>query len=105
MNFKRRLCVLERAAWDRRKREIVRARFADIARDRGWTLDRLDREVQAILDDFARIEPALEVMCRQGTAVREAMAYIADDLGVDVDELLADVERNGLDGKDRLRWR
>ena len=90
--LQRRLSALEQAAWDRRKREIVRHVFADVARDRQWTPD-----------DFARIEPALEAMCRRGATLREVMAFIADDLGVDVDELLADVERDRLAGGDRLR--
>ena len=85
----RRLAVLERAAWDRHKRELLHAAFSDVARDRGWTPDRVEREVQAALDEFARMEPAVRAICRQGGTARDLAAYIADRAGMDVDALLA----------------
>ena len=101
--LQRRLSALERTAWDRRKRGIVRARLADIARDRGWTPERLGWEIQAILDDFARIEPALDAMCRQGKTLREVATWLAEEMSLDADELLAETERSGVIGGDRLR--
>ncbi len=99
----RRLTALEQTAWERRKRRILRDAFADVARDRRWTPDRFEREVQAALDDFARLEPAVRAMCRQGKTVREVAVYLAAEVGVDVDELLSDVERRGLVGSARRR--
>ena len=101
--LQRRLSALERTAWERRKRRILRDAFADVARDRQWTPDQFEREVQVALDDFARIEPALKAMCRQRKPLREVLAYIAEDLGVDVDELLTEAERSDLGDRGRRR--
>jgi hypothetical protein len=97
----RRLTALERAAWDRRKRRILRDAFAVVARDRRWTPDQLEREVQAALDDFERMEPELRAMCRQGRAAREVLAWLAAEMGVDSDELLTEVERSDMIGSAR----
>ena len=88
-NLQRRLCALEQAAWDRRKRRILHAAFSDVAQDRRWTPDELERRVQAALDEFARVEPAVRVMCRQGKTLREVAAYLAAELGLDADAYLA----------------
>ena len=94
--LRRRLSVPEQATWDRRKRQIVRDAFAGVARDRRWTPDQFEREVQAALDDFDRMEPALSAMCRQRRPLREVLAWLAAEMGIDADELLAEVERDGL---------
>ena len=97
----RRLAALEASAWDRRKRRILRDAFADVAREEGWTPDELERRVQAALDEFAPVEPALNAMCRQGRTLREVAAYLAAELGLDADAYLAELERSGATGSAR----
>jgi hypothetical protein len=92
----KRIAVLEQTAWDRRKRQIVRDAFADVAQARGWTPDRVEREVQAALDEFNRMEPTVKVMCQQGATLREVVAWMAAVCGFDADELSAEAERSGV---------
>jgi protein tyrosine phosphatase (PTP) superfamily phosphohydrolase (DUF442 family) len=101
--LQRRLIAQEQTAWDRRKRQIVRAEFAPVARDRQWTADQFEREVQAALEDFKRMEPALTAMCQQGKTAVEVAAWIAAEMGIDVDDLLAEAERSSLIAPDG-RW-
>ena len=92
----RRLAALERAAWDRHKRRTLHDAFAEVAREEAWTPERLEREVQAALDEFGRLEPELNAICRRAGTRREAATLIASELDVDPDELLADFERQGV---------
>ena len=94
--LQRRLSTLEAATWDRRKRQTFRDAFADRARDERWTPERFEREIQTALDEFARLEPTLKAMCRQGKTLREVMVWMATELGVVPDELIAEIERRGV---------
>ena len=91
--LQRRLTTLEQTAWNRHKRQLLRDAFADVAREERWTSERLEREVQAALDEFDRVEPALRAMSRQGKTLREVLGWLAAAMGIDVDELLAEMER------------
>ena len=93
--IQRRLAVLEASIWERRKRRILRDAFADVAREEDWTPEQLEWRVRAALDEFAPVELAVRVMCRQGRTPREIAAYLADELGLDADAYVAEVGRRG----------
>jgi hypothetical protein len=57
-------------------------------------MDRLERDVQAALEEFNRMEPGLEAICRRAGTLREAATLMAAELGVDRDALAADFERH-----------
>jgi hypothetical protein len=94
---------VEASAWERRKRQTFRDAFADVARDRRWTPGQLEREVQAGLDSWDRMEPELKAMCRRGATLRDVATYIAGESGISVDDLIAEAERTGPIGGGRHR--
>ena len=91
--LRRRLSTLEQAAWDRRTRQLIRVELAEVARDPKWTADQFERRVQTALAGCKRMEPALTAMHQQRRTVGEVAGWIAADMGIDVDELLAEMER------------
>jgi hypothetical protein len=102
-SLRRRLGALEQAAWDRRKRQVLRAACADIAREERWPPGRLEREVQAALKEWEPMELEMEMMGRQGKNLGEVVAWLAAEMGIDPDELLAATERRGAIATGRRR--
>jgi hypothetical protein len=99
----RRLVALEHVAWERRKREILHDALAEIAREEQWMPERLEREVQAVLDEFGCLEPELNAIWRRAGTLREAATLMAAELEVDPDELFADFEGSGVTLRSRSR--